>query len=124
VTTVKLAVASVRLEEAESVLARERSGGATQCRWRRMRRGVGALLRGRGGAGRLAKLVVVSMRHREAKDEVATKGSGRWCLAPVEASEEEGGRAGERRLSCGMLRGWRCPFIGVGRGAQVAWRGG
>jgi hypothetical protein len=39
-------------------------------------------------------------------------------LAPMEASEEEGRRAEEERLRCGMLRGWRCPFIGPGEGCQ------
>jgi hypothetical protein len=40
-------------------------------------------------------------------------------LAPMEASGEEGRRAGEGRLRCGMLWGWRCPFIGARRGAQA-----
>jgi hypothetical protein len=40
-------------------------------------------------------------------------------LAPLEASGEEGRRAGEGRLRCGMLWGWRCPFIRAGRGAQA-----
>jgi hypothetical protein len=39
-------------------------------------------------------------------------------LAPMEASREEGRRAGEGRLRCGMLRRWRCPFIGPGEGCQ------
>jgi hypothetical protein len=32
--------------------------------------------------------MVVLMRHGEAEDELATKGSGRRCLASVEAREE------------------------------------
>jgi hypothetical protein len=40
-------------------------------------------------------------------------------LAPMEASREEGRIAGEGWLRCGMLQGWRCPFIGAGRGAQA-----
>jgi hypothetical protein len=40
-------------------------------------------------------------------------------LALMKASGEEGRRAGEEQLRCGMLRGWRCPFIGAGRGAQA-----
>jgi hypothetical protein len=39
-------------------------------------------------------------------------------LVPMEASREEGRRAGEGRLRCGMLRRWRCPFIGPGEGCQ------
>jgi hypothetical protein len=45
-------------------------------------------------------------------------------LAPMEASGEEGRRAREGRLRCGMLRGWRCPFIGPGRGVSGRWRRG
>jgi hypothetical protein len=45
-------------------------------------------------------------------------------LAPMEASGEDVRRAGEGRLRCGMLRGWRCPFIGAGRGARAVGRGG
>jgi hypothetical protein len=40
-------------------------------------------------------------------------------LAPMEASGEEGRRAGEEQSRSGMLRRWRCPFIGAGRGAQA-----
>jgi hypothetical protein len=40
-------------------------------------------------------------------------------LAPMEASGEERRRAGEGRLRCGILQGWRCPFIGAGRGAEA-----
>jgi hypothetical protein len=78
----------------------------------------------RRGEGRLAKPMVVSTRHREAEDELTMKGSRRWCLAPLEASEEEGRRAGERRLRCGTLHGWRCPFIGASRGVHAAGIGG
>jgi hypothetical protein len=39
----------------------------------------------------------------------------------VEASGEEGRRAGEALLRCGMLWEWRCPFTGVGRGALRWW---
>jgi hypothetical protein len=52
--------------------------------------------------------------------ERATGGEKRAAvLAPMEASGEEGRRAGEGRVRCGMLRGWRCPFIGTRRGARA-----
>jgi hypothetical protein len=44
-------------------------------------------------------------------------------LALMEASREEQRRADEGQLRCGMLRGWRCPFIGVGRGVQAGSKG-
>jgi hypothetical protein len=39
-------------------------------------------------------------------------------VALMEASGEEGRRAGEGRLRCGMLQGWRCPFIGPEEGCR------
>jgi hypothetical protein len=68
---------------------------------------------------------VVSKAHDsigEAREGQEQAGGGeKWAavLAPMEVSGEEWRRAGEGRLRCGMLRGWRCPFIGAGRGAQV-----
>jgi hypothetical protein len=41
-------------------------------------------------------------------------------LTPMEASGEEGRRAGEGRLRCGMLRGWRKELTS---GAHVSARG-
>jgi hypothetical protein len=41
----------------------------------------------------------------------------------MEASREEERRADEGQLRCRMLRGWRCPFIGVGRGVQAGSKG-
>jgi hypothetical protein len=38
-------------------------------------------------------------------------------LAPMEASGEEGRRDGEGWPRCGMLQGWRCPFVGLGEGS-------
>jgi hypothetical protein len=43
-------------------------------------------------------------------------------LAPMEASGEEGRRAVEGRLRCGMLCGWRRHFIGAVRGARTVGR--
>jgi hypothetical protein len=67
---------------------------------------------------RLVKLMVTSARCEEVESRLMMKVSGRWCLALVEASGEEGRRAYEGQLRCGLLREWRCPFIGTGRGAS------
>jgi hypothetical protein len=44
----------------------------------------------------------------------------KWAtmLAPMEASGEEGRRAGEGWLRCGMLRGWRCLLYWLGEGLR------
>jgi hypothetical protein len=44
---------------------------------------------------RLVKLMVTSARCEEAESRLVMKVSGRWCLALVEASGEEGRRACE-----------------------------
>jgi hypothetical protein len=61
--------------------------------------------------------MAASARHEGAKNRLVTKQS-RWrCLALLEASGEERRRAGEGRLRCGMLQGWRCAFYRAGKGA-------
>jgi hypothetical protein len=65
------------------------------------------------------KLMVALARCEEVESRLTTVGSGQWRLVLVEASKEEGRRAGEGWLRCGMLQGSRCPFIGAGRGAQA-----
>jgi hypothetical protein len=45
-------------------------------------------------------------------------------LAPMETSGEEGRRAGGGAAEVWNASGWRCPFIGAGRGARAVGRGG
>jgi hypothetical protein len=66
-----------------------------------------------------AKLMATSTSHEGAENGLTTKGSGWWCMAMMEASREEGRRAGEGRLRSRMLQGWRCAFYRAGRGVLV-----
>jgi hypothetical protein len=64
------------------------------------------------------------VRREEAESGLLMKGSVRQCLASVEASGEEGRRADEGWLRCGMFQGRVSPFIGPGVGAEAVGKGG
>jgi hypothetical protein len=70
------------------------------------------------------KRMVASTRREEAESGLMTKGTGWRFLVLVEASGEEGRRAGEGRLRCGIFQGSGCAFYRTRRGAQAAGKGG